>query len=210
MPKESAETIIRALAAPRIHLCRSIFSLCAFGQRLSMMLIRKANVTRRALIGKLRRFARRPVFEQAWFIPAWLLLGLSRACISFLSFRILAPRLGMHVGIAPWVPLIDSRDEARARSIARVVAMAARHTPWTSNCFPQALTARILLGLYGIPYCMFLGVSREQGTHMHAHAWVVSGRVAVSGNESFGCFTVVGCFASPRLDHRRCLLPSRP
>jgi hypothetical protein len=148
----------------------------------------------------MRNFARRPLFEQAWFIPAWLLLGASRFVILFISFRRLAPHLGTHMGAAPWVPLLDARREARARSIGRVIKMSVRYTPWESNCFPQAVTARVLLGLYDIPYCIFFGVTREPGSaEMQAHAWVAAGRVPVSGGGNFGRFTVVGCFVAPCL-----------
>lgn len=152
------------------------------------------------LARKARSFAHRPLFEQVWFIPVWLLLGLSRALILFVPFRTLASHLGRHTGVAPWVPLLDARQAARARAISRVVQMAASYTPWVSNCFPQAVTARLLLGLYGIPYCLFFGVDREAGKDgMQAHAWIVSGRIRVCGGESFDRFTVVGCFASAGL-----------
>lgn len=152
------------------------------------------------LTRKARGFARRPRFEQAWFFPAWLLLGASRLLVLAVPFRSLAPHLGTHSGAAPWVPLIDARREATALSIARVVKMAARHTPWVSNCFPQAVTARILLGLHSIPYCIFFGVSRQPADGaMQAHAWVASGRVRVTGGASFDRFTVVGCFVAPSL-----------
>lgn len=152
------------------------------------------------LTRKARGFARRPRFEQAWFLPAWLLLGASRLLILAMPFRSLAPHLGTHSGTAPWVPLVDARREATALSISRVVKMAARHTPWVSNCFPQAVTARILLGLYGIPYCIFFGVSRlPSDPEMKAHAWVAAGRVRVTGGASFAHFTVVGCFVAPGL-----------
>lgn len=150
------------------------------------------------LVRKLRNFTHRPWFEKAWFLPVWLLLGASRFVILAVPFRRLAFWLGEHEGIAPWVPLVDVRAEARALSISRVVQMTARHTPWQSNCFPQAMTARILLGLYGVPYSLFFGVNRNTDeVTLAAHAWVAVGRVRVTGGMSFNQFTVVGCFVSP-------------
>ena len=149
---------------------------------------------------RIRNFSHRPWFEKAWFFPVWLLLGASRMFILAVPFRHLAPRLGKHAGVASWVPLVDAGCEARAASIARVVQMAARHTPWVSNCFSQAVAARLLLGLYGVPYCLFFGVTRNQAeTMLNAHAWVVAGRVRVTGGASFDQFAVVSCFVSPRL-----------
>jgi hypothetical protein len=104
------------------------------------------------------------------------------------------------MGAAAWVPITGSCDEIRALSIARTVQMAARHTPWTSNCFSQAVTARVLLGLYGVSYSFFFGIDNDtESASFKAHAWVYSGRVQVTGGESFGLFTVVGCFVTPHL-----------
>ena len=84
--------------------------------------------------------------------------------------------------------------------IGRAVRLAARYTPWDSNCFPQAVVARLLLGLYGIPYALFFGLRRDPDSGaMLAHAWVAAGRVRVTGGESFGQFTVVGVFVSRNL-----------
>ncbi|MDD5112542.1 MAG: lasso peptide biosynthesis B2 protein [Methylobacter sp.] len=151
------------------------------------------------LIRKGRSFIYRPWFEKLWFLPVWLLLGASRFVILTIPFRRLVLRLGVHEGIAPWVPLADSRAEAKALSISRVVRMAANYTPWKSNCFPQALTAKILLGLYGVPHNLFFGLNRNADDAMlAAHAWVAVGRVPVTGGISFDQFTVVSCFVSAR------------
>lgn len=149
------------------------------------------------LVRKLNSFLGRSTFEKLWFLPVWMLLGLSRFMILTAHFRRMAPLLGMQAGINPWIPLIDPAAQARAVSIGRVIGMASNYTPWLSNCFPQAVTARILLGFYRVPYCLFFGVSRDPAdSGMKAHAWVASGRVRVTGGAGFNDFTVVGCFVS--------------
>ncbi len=127
---------------------------------------------------KARTFLGLPLFVQLWLLPLWLILGASKALIVATSFRRLAPRLGQLSGAAPWVPLLDARQESRALLIGRAVRLAARYTPWDSNCFPQAVAARVLLGLYGIPYALYFGVSLDpRPDGMQAHAWVAAGRV---------------------------------
>lgn len=162
---------------------------------------------------KATRFFRHPVFVQAWFLPVFIGLALARLAILGLSFRRLVPRLGVSVGVAPWLPLIDRPQIERARLIARVVLLAARYAPWTANCFPQAVVARILLDWYRIPYCLFFGVRRKSASGaFDAHAWVAAGPVRVTGRYSFNKYAVVGVFAAPdlaraledeRLRHRR-------
>lgn len=156
------------------------------------------------LTHKLNSFGREPAFVRLWFLPAWVLLGISKLMIVLVTFRRLAPHLGQHNGAVALTPLLDHKNEDRAHQISRVIKMAAAYTPWDSNCFPQAVTARLLLGFYKVPYILCFGLSRhrEAGV-MDAHAWVVSGRVNVTGGQGFENHTVVGTFLSPLLDDLR-------
>ncbi|CAD6875582.1 hypothetical protein [Methylomonas fluvii] len=69
-------------------------------------------------------------FEKIWLLPDWFFLGMSRFLILFVPFRRLAALLGAPGGLEPSVPLLQTRDEAVALSIAKVVRIAARHKPW--------------------------------------------------------------------------------
>lgn len=152
-------------------------------------------------IRKVGHFLDQPVFIKLWFLPVWLLLGLSKLIIVFVSFRRLAPKLGIHVGTNASVPLLDERQEMRALMVGRVVRMSARYTPWDSNCFPQAVAAKLLLSLYRIPYALFFGLTHESALPgMRAHAWIAAGRIRVTGGAGFNQFTVVACFVSSHLD----------
>jgi len=154
----------------------------------------------RLLLHKARSFLRQPLLSQIGFVPVYGLLGIAKLAIFTISFHRLAPWLGVNAGISPWVPLLDRTQEARALQVGRLVRLAARYTPWDSNCFPQAVVARLLLGLYDIPYVLNFGLMRDPATgEMKAHAWVTAGRIRVTGGASFGLYTTVGCFASPQL-----------
>ena len=152
------------------------------------------------LLRKVRVFLRLPLFERLWLCPAWCLLGLARAAVLVLPFRMLAARLGDAQGVQGWIPLATPRQMLRARGVGRVVRMAARFTPWDSNCLAQALAASALLRLYGVPCATFLGVKRDSAVSgaMLAHAWVHSGTVIVSGGIGVDRYTAVACFTSPR------------
>jgi hypothetical protein len=169
-----------------------------------------------AVARKARNFVAWPWFEKALLLPAWLLLGASRFVILALPFRYLAPRLGTRAGVSSWIPLLGPHQEARALSIGRVVRRAAAHTPWESTCLPRAVSARILLGICGIPYSLFFGVARNSerdgaGAKIDAHAWVAAGSVPVTGGVSFDAFTIVGCFVDPQsvTDKQRAVLRTR-
>jgi hypothetical protein len=154
-----------------------------------------------SLIRKVSNFLDQPVFIKLWFLPVWLLLGLSKLIIRLVSFKRLAPRLGIHVGTNAMVPLLDERQEMRALMVGRVVRLSARYTPWDSNCFPQAVAAKLLLSLYRIPYALYFGLGKDSAhSGTLAHAWIAAGRIRVTGGASFNQFTVVGCFISSQLN----------
>ncbi len=138
-----------------------------------------------------------PLFVKLWLVPVWLMLLVARWSIDGLPFKRLAPRLGVPCGALAFTPLTSDRQRQRARQIACVIAMAASVAPWRANCFPQAVVARLLLGIYQVPYVVLFGLAKGQRGAMDAHAWVVSGPITVCGrHSSWGRYAVVGVFSS--------------
>jgi len=84
----------------------------------------------------------------------------------------------------PAPPGATTRDVERARAVGRVVRYAATRTPWTSDCYPQALTARILLRGARVPHTVVFGLRRGDGGDLRAHAWVTVGTVTVTGGST--------------------------
>jgi hypothetical protein len=51
-----------------------------------------------------------------------------------------------------------------------------------ASCLTQALAAQVLMGRYGVPAEIHIGVSRDATQAFKAHAWVVSrGELVVGG-----------------------------
>ncbi|WOS40470.1 lasso peptide biosynthesis B2 protein [Xanthomonas rydalmerensis] len=148
--------------------------------------------------GGLSGFLRLPRFERCLLVPAWVLLGAARAAVLALGFRRLAPCLGRGVAEPPPAPVLDARAQRRAIQIGRTLRLAARHTPWESNCLAQALSARCLLGLFRVPHMLCFGAARAPETlALQAHAWVVAGPVRVTGGGGVERFARIGCFVVP-------------
>lgn len=147
-----------------------------------------------------QRAFRAPLFIKVWFVPVWIMLGLTKAAVRIISFKRIAPLLGSPAGTACWIPVLTRGQACRARLIARVITLAARYTPWDSNCYPQAFAAVLLLRLYRIPYAFYFGLKRDKESNsFKAHAWAAAGKVRLTGGEGFDEYTVVGCFVSPEL-----------
>lgn len=149
-------------------------------------------------------FSRLPLFVKAWIIPASLLLVAAKILIVLVSFRRLAPMLGDTHGVDPFLPVVPERQRARVRQIGTIVNIAARHLPLGKDCYPKSILARLLLGIYGIPYCIFFGV-RKTGDGIEAHAWVYSGgRCICGGRNSFRQYKVVNVISNPGLLESAC------
>lgn len=146
---------------------------------------------------KLAAARRQPVFVLLWLVPAWILIGLSSAVIALVPFRRIAPWLGVNLGAVAHRPPGTAAQQRRASLIGRTVGLAAHYASFRADCFPQALAARILCGLWRVPYAVHFGVALggEGEAKMRAHAWVSCGDVVVSGGAgSFAAHTPVACF----------------
>lgn len=128
-------------------------------------------------------------------LPAWLLLGMCRLLLWLVPLKHLAPVHGADLGVAVWLPLLSPAQIRRAQSVRAAIGIAARYSPWRATCYPQALCARLLLGLLHVPHVLCFGVRRTEGT-AQAHAWVMAGPVAVCGGDSFAHYTLVRAFAN--------------
>src|SRR5882757_1293898 len=102
---------------------------------------------------------RRALLMQA---VAWLLLA--RLALVFVSFPVLARRLGT------FVPPTDrrasaasegSRDQVEiAKEIGWAITRAARHMPFAAVCLPQAMAARMMLTRRGVHCVLHFGAAK--------------------------------------------------
>jgi len=148
------------------------------------------------LFKKATHFIEQPLFIKLWFFPLWIGLGFSKLFIVTLSIARLTPFLRSSLDLHTKAPHITQLKEATAFQIGAAIRLAARYTPWDSNCFSQAILARLILRLYRIPHILYFGLNRHHATHrLNAHAWVVAGHVSVTGGAlSFNQYTVVGAY----------------
>lgn len=154
------------------------------------------------LVRKWRSFLGYPLAVQMLVPVVFLLLGLARAAILVLPFRVYAPVLGRRRAASTdrdWrvgSPL-EPRDHERVLAIKQAIRAAARLTPWQSVCLPQALVAATLMRPLCIGFTAHLGVARggEGAGPMQAHAWTVAGGAIVTGAGQLGRYTRVASFA---------------
>lgn len=145
------------------------------------------------LFTRLHTLLRLPWADKWLLAQAYCLLGVTRLAILSLSFRRLARYLGPLQRETPGD--IPAEHLAAARRMAWAIRCAAPYTLWTSNCFPQAITGKILLRRRGIPSTLYLGAAfTEDKTAMEAHAWLRCGPLYVTGGNGQEKYGVVGVF----------------
>ena len=151
------------------------------------------------MMRKLQQFFALPWQQKGVFLQAWFLLGWMRAAILTTSFKYLARKLEHHK--VPPPPAPATLEQLRiANRIGKLVAVAAKYTPWQSLCLAQVLVVQRLLSRRGIPGQFYLGVRRgceltDDPTGLSAHAWLQCGQYIVNGAAGHERFTVVSTFS---------------
>ncbi len=131
--------------------------------------------------------------DQRLFMEAFCLTGVVRLTILLLPFRWLAPFLGKHMMESPTKEGVVKL--AAAQRIGRVVETVSRYTPWESKCLVQAIVGKIMLRQRGINNTLYLGVGRNEGKSLVAHAWLRCGERIITGGRGRERFAMVGKFA---------------
>ena len=145
------------------------------------------------MLRKVKNFFCLSWWEQWLFLEAFCLAGAVRLAILLLPFRWLAPFLGKQMRESPMKE--DFEKLAAAKRIGKVVETVSRHTPWESKCLVQAIVGKVMLRQRGINSTLYLGVCRNDGKSLVAHAWLRCGETIITGGRSLGRFTMVGKFA---------------
>lgn len=126
------------------------------------------------------------------FLYGFFLNGLIRLSIAIVPVRRYAARMG-ELGVeSPRALSANKPDDMRIAllTLRRVF----RHAPWGQTCFSKAFTAKILLKKVGIQSTLYLGVARDSGRGLIAHAWLRCGEAIITGSSEMHRFTPVACF----------------
>lgn len=147
---------------------------------------------------KLLTFFRMPYQAKGMFLLNFCLCGAARASTLCMSYARLSPYFGHHCQLLVASTLISQTQKEKAIFIARSVRLAARYTPWTSNCLTKALVAKFWCVRYDIPYILFIGVTKEKKPLLEreAHAWLTTGPVAVTGGDCLESHHVISSYSN--------------
>jgi hypothetical protein len=128
--------------------------------------------------------------KQKLLIPAVLVL------MEYYKFRVhrrpfsqLAPRIGV-LGLETAIEA-SPKDAILVHELMEAMF---RRLHWKDSCLIRALTAKRLLNAMGHKCTLYMGVAKQTGQGMTAHAWLRCGKCIVTGADSMAGYTVTATF----------------
>ncbi|MCK6580854.1 MAG: lasso peptide biosynthesis B2 protein [Anaerolineae bacterium] len=87
----------------------------------------------------------------------------------------------------------DGVQTDQVRRVGWAIRTIAGRVPFRSDCLPQALAARVMLGRRGLPVTVVFGAALRDEA-LKAHAWARCGGVILTGNAARRGFAPVAAF----------------
>ncbi len=132
-----------------------------------------------SLYSKLQSFSRTDREVKFLFIRAYFLSAIVKFTLVFLTFKKILKWQG-DANIES--PLHADQDSLKYRkSIQSAIRLCDKYTFWKTECYTQALTAKILLKRKRIPSTVYIGfLKNNEGTY-EGHAWLRSYDMIITG-----------------------------
>jgi hypothetical protein len=143
----------------------------------------------------LRKFLALDWTDRLMLLEALLYLGLSRAALLTIPFRQISRRLGKQFPPEAVLPPGEPAPPVALR-VSWAIDVMSRRTPWESACLAQAMAGKFMLRRRGIPSRLSLGMKKDTGGQLSAHAWLQVGDAVLLG-ASREPFTTLSTFADP-------------
>ncbi|GIM27394.1 hypothetical protein CPJCM30710_00600 [Clostridium polyendosporum] len=132
--------------------------------------------------------------EKFLFFEAFILTGISRMAILYIPFKRVKRYMGSYNVESPFE--VENSVYETTKKVKCAVLRASKYTPWESKCLVQALTVQRMLKKRKISSTIYLGVNKDKGDKMQAHAWCRVGELTITGGELKQYFTQVAKFSN--------------
>lgn len=157
---------------------------------------------------KITTFRRMPSKQKIMFFINYFLCGIARAAILLFTYPSLSPYFGNSTRMLKVSTLLSEEQTRQAKIISQSIKLAARYTPWYSNCLTQAMVAKFWCTYYNIPYMFFIGYAKESTKPLgeDAHAWVTAGSITITGGQSFSQHHIIMSYSNLKIEdanHRK-------
>jgi hypothetical protein len=144
----------------------------------------------------LGKFLRLSSSDRRLFVEAAIWLGIARLAVLVVPFRWITPFFGTHMVESTENTTPDHKDIMGRVSWA--VQTASRHLPWECKCLAQAIAGKGMFKTRRVPSTLYLGLLKDGGEKLKAHAWLRTGDLIVTGARDMDRFIVVSSFAEKK------------
>ncbi|MBW4630356.1 MAG: lasso peptide biosynthesis B2 protein [Iphinoe sp. HA4291-MV1] len=149
---------------------------------------------------QLRNFLELSRSDRYLLAITFILLGAIRLGLFFLAFRNLL-KLVQKVSKPTFrFPFETHESQISVGKIIWAVNVATRYMPGRAKCLARALTTQLLMSRYGYLCELRIGVAKEQGGKLEAHAWIeYQGQVAIGNMTDLSRFIPLPSFEGIKL-----------
>jgi hypothetical protein len=128
----------------------------------------------------------------------WLLFkaifisAIVKITLSFLPFKYVLKWLGkinVESEVASHIQSVSIRKD-----IQIAIAICGRYVFWKTECYTQALTAKLLLNQYHLPSTVYIGFYKDEAGEYKGHAWLRSYDIIITGGKKIDKYIVQSFF----------------
>ena len=130
----------------------------------------------------------RKLFWRAFWLSAFV-----KFTLVFLPFRKVMSwqgKLGLESTSGP-----DPESLGFRKSLQSAMQLCEQYTPWPTECYTLALTARILLRRRQLPGTLYIGFRKKEDGGFAGHAWLRSYDRIITGAEGMEKYVVHSCYS---------------
>jgi hypothetical protein len=140
------------------------------------------------LFRKIKSFSGTTNQVKLLFFKAYILSGLVKLTLVFLPFSKVLKWQGEINIESPECP--DQFSAEFRKSLQSAMRLCRKYTIWETECYTQALTAKILLNKKRISGTVYIGFKKEDTGSYMGHAWLRSFDRFITGYEEKNAYTV--------------------
>lgn len=143
--------------------------------------------------GKSLTFLRLSGKRKILFAEAFFTSLMVKITLVFLPFRIVVKWLGSSQS-----EIIESNVQTNTdviKGIRFIIKMCDKNVPWKTECYTNALTAKIMLKRRKLISTLYFGFCKDNSGKLIGHAWLKSSGIIVSGFCDFSNFQVHSVFS---------------
>lgn len=122
------------------------------------------------------------------FFKAYFLSALVKLTLVFMPFSRVLKWQGAVNSESPQGPDISSAGFRK--SLQSAIQMCDKYTLWKTECYTQALTAKILLNRQGIAGTIYIGFKKTEKGEYKGHAWLRSYDRIITGNIDLPSYSI--------------------